>query len=285
MEDIKNILLKLHYLDLEINEIYQILQRLYQFKKIENNILRKVLNEKYEKFLKLSTEQIKNDLFFQQIEFITIVDKNYPKSLENIFMPPLILFYQGNINLFNKKALAVVGSRYNSPYGEKVAKKFVCDLVRHDFNIISGLAYGIDSIAHKACIDNNGKTIAVLGSGLLHIYPKEHSELANVIAKEHLLISEYPPHVLPQKTHFPFRNRIVSGLANGVLVIEAKERSGTLITCDYALDQGKDIFVVPNNIFDQNSIGTNNLIKQGAKLVTNINDILESFKLKTLANF
>lgn len=279
MEDVKNVLLKLHYLDLEINEIYQILQRLYQFKKIEDNILRKVLQKKYDRYQKLNAEKIKADLFFQQIEYLTIVDKNYPRRLENIFMPPLILFYQGNINLFDKLSLAVIGSRYNSTYGEKVTKKLVSDLVKHHFQIISGLAYGIDSIAHKACIENNGQTIAVLGSGLLHIYPKEHVDLANVIAKEHLLITEYPPYVEPKRSHFPFRNRIVSGLANGILVIEAKERSGTLITCDYALDQGKEIFVVPNNIFDQNSVGTNNLIKQGAKLVTSINDILENFRL------
>ncbi|QVK18954.1 DNA-processing protein DprA [Mycoplasmatota bacterium] len=278
MSDVKDILLKLHYLDLEINEIYQILKKMYLSKKIEDSILKKVLQKRYLQYKQLNSECIKNDLFYHNIEYVTILDRSYPKKLENIFMPPLILFYQGDLSLLNTNVLAVIGSRKYSSYGEKVTKTIVPQLVKHQIHIISGLAYGIDSIAHNSCIEANGKTIAILGSGIKQVYPKSHQGLAKEIGKNHLLISEYSPNAIATKTHFPFRNRIVSGLSDGVLVIEAKEKSGTLITCDYALDQGKDIFVIPNHIFDENSVGTNNLIKQGANLVTNIFDILENIK-------
>jgi len=278
MSNVKDILLKLHYLDLEINEIYHILKKLCLRQNIEESALQKVLQKKYLKYQQLDCERIKNDLFYHNIEYVTIVDKSYPKKLENIYMPPLILFYQGDLHLLASKILAVIGSRENTSYGERVTKRIVPQLVEHQIHIISGLAYGIDSIAHKSCIEVNGKTIAILGSGINQVYPKQHQDLANEIGKHHLLMSEYPPYAKATKTHFPFRNRIVSGLSDGILVIEAKEKSGTLITCDYALDQGKDIFVIPNHIFDENSVGTNNLIKQGANLVTTIFDILENIK-------
>lgn len=277
--NIKDILLKLHYMNLEINEIYVLLKKIYQEKCINEKILRKILKEKYGYYEKLEIDKINYELETSNTKFISILDKEYPENLQNIFMPPLILFYQGDLSLINNFMIAVIGSRANTNYGEKVARLIVNDLVKHDITIISGLAYGIDSIAHLASIEANGKTIAVLGSGFLNIYPKAHIDLANRISHGHLLISEYPPHVKASKTHFPFRNRIVSGLSSGVLVIEAKERSGTLITCDYALDQGKDIFVIPNHIFAKSSVGTNTLIKQGAKLVTGISDVLENFNI------
>ncbi|MDF2699520.1 MAG: dprA [Haloplasmataceae bacterium] len=279
MNNIKDVLLKLHYLELEVNEIYKILHEIYQYGNIDNKILQKVLKNNYDFYCKLNLNQIKYDLYSKNIKYVTIVDYDYPKKLENIFMPPLVLFYQGDYDLINKLSLAVIGSRNNTKYGEKVTQYIIPELIKNKFVIISGLAYGIDSIAHRECIKSNGKTIAILGSGFDHIYPKENKELAQNIANNHLLVSEYPPNVIPSKTHFPFRNRIVSGLSSGVLVIEAKEKSGTLITCDYALDQGKDVFVVPNEIFELNSVGTNNLIKQGAILITSINDILVNFKL------
>lgn len=266
----RDILLKLHYLDLEINEIHKVYQNL------SKKSLRILLQEKYELFEKLDLKMINKELTINNIKYITILDDLYPQKLKNIYQAPLVLFYQGNLNLLNDKIVAVIGSRDYTSYGEKVTKKFVLELVKYKYHIISGLAYGIDTIAHLSCIANNGKTIAVLGSGLKHIYPKEHLHIAKEISKNHLLISEYHPYCKPKKTHFPFRNRIVSGLSDGVLVIEAKERSGTLITCDYALEQGKDIFVIPNDIFTLNSVGTNNLIKQGAYLVTDINDILDN---------
>lgn len=279
MNNISDVLLKLHYLDLEINEIYLMLKKVYKYGLIDKNVLQKVLKDKYYTYAKLNINQIKYNLYKQNINYVTIVDNGYPNKLENIFMPPLVLFYQGNLKFSNQLSLAVIGSRKCTEYGKKVVKMIVKDLVANNFVIISGLAYGIDTFSHKECIENNGKTISVLGSGLSNIYPNSNLELSQIIAKNHLLISEYPPHVKASKTHFPFRNRIVSGLSNGVLVIEAKEKSGTLITCDYALDQGKDILVIPNDIFEKNGVGCNNLIKQGAKLVTNIKDVLENFNL------
>ncbi len=274
----RDILLKLHYLDLEINEIYSILQKLNQFPKIDSTVLKLVLQKKKSCYDLLDCSRIKKDLVQHNIEYVTILDEHYPRRLENIFMPPLVLFYKGDLTLLKAKTLAVIGAREYSSYGENVTRKFVPQLVKNEFHIVSGLAYGIDTIAHIACIEANGKTIAVLGSGINQIYPSTHKKLAEEIGENHLLMSEYPPTAYARKTHFPFRNRIVSGLSDGILVIEAKERSGTLITCDYALDQGKDIFVIPNQIYEEKSVGTNNLIKQGAKLVTHVLDILENFK-------
>lgn len=268
----KDILLKLHYLDIEINEIYQIV------KNINKASLKALLGNKYPEYNKLDITRIKQELNNNNIEYLTLLDDSYPEKLTNIYMPPLVLFYQGNLSLLRAKIIAVIGARSYSDYGKNVTEAFVTQLVKHQFHIISGLAYGIDTIAHKTCLNAHGYTIAVLGSGIKQIYPKEHLGLAAEIGNKHLLISEYPPYAYARKTHFPFRNRIVSALSDGVLVIEAKERSGTLITCDYALDQGRDIFVVPNHIYAENSVGTNNLIKQGAILVTNINDILVNIK-------
>ncbi len=272
MNAYSDLLLKLHYLDLEINEIYQIMQK---FKKTSLSI---ALKNYFPRYQKLDVSCIKSNLDKHNIKYVTILDENYPKKLENIYMPPLVLFYQGDLSLLDHKMIAVIGARDNSEYGKEVTKIFVRELVKQQIYIISGLAYGIDTIAHKSSMECMGKTIAVLGSGINQIYPLEHTDIARKIGRNHLLLSEYPPFAKGKKTHFPFRNRIVSGLSDGVLVIEAKKRSGTLITCDYALDQGKDIFVVPNHIFAENSEGTNNLIKQGAYLVTSVDDILEKIK-------
>src|SRR5690554_971766 len=266
----RDLLLKLHYLDLEINEIYEITNN------ISKKSLRFLLKDKYDLFDKLNVNEIITKLKLSKINYITILDDLYPNKLMNIFQPPLVLFYKGNIKLLNDKIIAVIGARDYSSYGEKVTKVLVPQLIKYNFHIISGLAYGIDTIVYRSSLESKGKTIAVLGSGFNNIYPKEHIPIAKKIAENHLLISEYHPDSSPKKTHFPFRNRIVSGLSDGILVIEAKERSGTLITCDFALDQGKEIFVIPNNIFAVNSVGTNNLIKQGATLVSNIYDIMEN---------
>ncbi|HEY8364197.1 MAG TPA: DNA-processing protein DprA [Haloplasmataceae bacterium] len=269
----RDFLLKLHYLGYEINEIYQVV-RIYQ--KSHNMAL--ALGSKYSQYLALNSECIKEELSKYNIRYLTIFDAFYPEKLLNIYMPPLVLFYQGDLTLLDNRVMAVIGSRANTTYGEKVTRYIVPQLVEHKFVIASGLAYGIDTIAHKSCLDSFGKTIAVLGSGIKEIYPKEHLSLAQEIGKNHLLISEYPPFEKPKKTHFPFRNRIVSGISNSILVIEAKAQSGTLITCDYALDQGKDIFVIPNQIFAEESAGTNNLIKQGAYLVSDVSDILANIR-------
>lgn len=210
------------------------------------------------------------------MKIIYQAQKEYPEKLNNIFAPPAKLYLVGDEQILNKPAIAIIGCRDASDYGKKVAFNFAYELAKKGIVIISGLARGIDTYAHLGAVKANGKTIAVLGSGLKHIYPAENKQLCNeIVQKGGTIVTEYEPHVKPLGTNFPTRNRIISGLSNGVLVVEAKQKSGTLITVDYALEQGKNVFVVPGNITSIKSHGTNELIKQGAKPVTNINEILE----------
>lgn len=214
-----------------------------------------------------------------KIEELKINDKNYPLKLKNIIYPPKKLYYIGNINLLNNKSIAIIGSRNCSEYGKNVAKNFAEKLSNEGITIISGLAKGIDTFAHIGTLKNKVNTIAVLGSGLDEIYPKENIELFKNISKGGgLIISEYPLGTKPLKQNFPARNRIISGISDGVLVVEAKLKSGTKITVDFALDQGKDVFVIPGSIYSENSEGTNELIKQGAIPVTDYKEILEYIK-------
>ena len=205
--------------------------------------------------------------------------KFYPERLRNIYSPPKQLFCFGNLSLLNfENNIAVIGSRDYSFYGKRVADDFSFNLAKNDFCIISGLARGIDSFAHMAALDAKGKTIAVLGSGLDNIYPKENMKLAKrIVENGGLIISEYELGTRPLKQHFPARNRIISGLSDGVLVVEARKNSGTNITVDFALEQGKDIFVVPGNIYSNTSDGTNFLIKEGAIPVVSYKNIIEAY--------
>ena len=209
--------------------------------------------------------------------------KQYPKKLKNIQHPPKKLYCIGNLDLLNSNTIAIIGSRNCSIYGEKVAKDFSEKLSFNNITVISGLAKGIDTFAHIGTLKNNAKTIAVLGSGLDNIYPNENIGLyKSIILKGGLIISEYELGTKPLKQNFPARNRIISGLADAVLVIEAKQKSGTKITVDFALEQGKDVFVIPGNIYSKNSEGTNELIKQGAIPVTNYEEILEMLRYKDI---
>lgn len=205
--------------------------------------------------------------------------KFYPERLRNIYSPPKQLFCFGNLSLLNfENNIAVIGSRDYSFYGKRVADDFSFNLAKNDFCIISGLARGIDSFAHMAALDAKGRTIAVLGSGLDNIYPKENMKLAKrIVENGGLIISEYELGTRPLKQHFPARNRIISGLSDGVLVVEARKNSGTNITVDFALEQGKDIFVVPGNIYSNTSDGTNFLIKEGAIPVVSYKNIIEAY--------
>lgn len=206
---------------------------------------------------------------------VNLNSKFYPEKLRNISCPPKELFCLGNMDLLNCKSIAVIGSRVYSSYGERAAKEFAFDLAKEDICIVSGMARGIDSFAHEAALDANGKTIAILGSGLDVIYPRENKQLyESIIRNKGLIISEYPLGTKPCKQNFPARNRIISGLSDGVLVIEARKNSGTNITVDFALEQGKDVFVIPGNIYSKTSDGTNFLIKEGAIPVTDYKDIL-----------
>ena len=208
------------------------------------------------------------------IEIVSINEKEYPENLKEIYDPPISLYIRGNKEILNQKNMAIVGCRNCSEYGKKATKYFAYQLAKDKFNIVSGLARGVDSYAHLATLCAKGKTIAVLGNGLDQIYPKENISLANEILKNGgAIISEYPLGTKPEKMNFPARNRIISGMSNGVIVVEAKEKSGSLITADFALEQGREVYAVPGNINSVNSVGTNFLIKQGAKIVTHYSDI------------
>ena len=203
------------------------------------------------------------------IDIISIQDKDYPSLLKEIYDPPICLYIRGNKKILNNESIAIIGCRDASDYGLNVANEFAYNLSKQNINIISGLARGIDSEAHLGAVRANQKTIAVLGNGLDIIYPKENINLVqNILNSGGAIISEYPLGTKPKKENFPARNRIISGMSKGLLVVEAKEKSGTLITVDFALEQGRDVFVIPGNINSINSVGTNDLIKQGAKVVT-----------------
>ncbi len=213
------------------------------------------------------------------INIITIYDKEYPDKLKVIYDPPVVLYVKGNKNILNEKSIAIVGCRLCTEYGKNTAEKLAYNLSINNINIVSGLARGIDSYAHKGSLNAKGKTIAVVGCGLDRVYPEENRNLFNEIIKTGgAIISEYIIGTKPIAINFPRRNRIISGLSNGVIVVEAREKSGTLITVDYALEQGKNIYAVPGNINNPNAYGTNNLIKEGAKIITNIEDILEDLQ-------
>jgi DNA processing protein len=210
-----------------------------------------------------------------EISIITIFDKEYPKMLKEIYQPPWVLFAKGDIGLLEKNPkLAVVGSRQATQYGKNSIRLIFPGLINKGIVIVSGLAKGIDALAHEQAIKNGGSTIAVIAGGLYHIYPKENAGLAALMMKNQLVLSEYPPDTRPERWHFPARNRIISGLSHGTFIIEAKRKSGSLITANYAVNEGRDVFSLPGSIFNPYSIGANELIQQGAKLVTSAEDIL-----------
>ena len=210
-----------------------------------------------------------------EFEVITINDRCYPEQLRQIYDAPKKLYVRGNKDILGRFGIAIVGGRDNTKYGELVAKNLAYNLAKNEVNIISGLAKGIDSFAHIGAIYAKGKTIAVLGNGIDSIYPKENEIIAQKILEYGgAIISEYPVGAKIEKKNFPARNRIISGLSQGVIVVEAKEKSGSLITADFALEQGKDVYAVPGSITSSHSTGTNNLIKEGAIPVTSYEDVL-----------
>ncbi|MCP8969015.1 DNA-processing protein DprA [Ectobacillus ponti] len=212
----------------------------------------------------------------EQIFYVTIWDADYPALLQQIYDPPFILYGKGSRNLLQHACkLAVVGTRTPSSYGMASLQGILRDLLQYDVLIVSGMANGIDTAAHRLALEQKKPTIAVLGGGFRYIYPQTNYTVLKKWQALLLLLSEYPPHVRPQKWHFPKRNRIISGLSQGVLVAEAKERSGSLITADCALEQNRELFAVPGPPFLPTAAGPNRLIQQGAKLVMNAADIIE----------
>lgn len=233
-----------------------------------------ILNQLLDRNLRQEADRIMEDIHKNQISVITIKDDAYPFYLKNIHDPPVILYVKGSLTN-NSKCIAIVGSRYATSYGLSMAEKLAKSLAEHKITVVSGMARGIDSYAHDGALKGNGTTVAVLGCGLDNPYPPENKKLMERIMENGAVISEYPPGMPPLPMNFPARNRIISGMCMGVVVIEAGERSGSLITVDFALEQGRDVFAVPGNINSYNSKGTNKLIKEGAKIVTCVEDILE----------
>ncbi len=209
------------------------------------------------------------------IKIVTFSNKDYPETLKNIEDAPIVLYIKGTIQKEDRYAVAVVGSRKYSSYGKLAAEKLSSELSSMGFTIVSGMARGIDTLAHVAAINSRGRSIAVLGSGIDVPYPPENRGLMEKLSASGYVISEFPPGTLPERENFPKRNRIISGLSLGVLVVEATADSGSLITASCALEQGKEVFAVPGNINSANSKGTNDLIKKGAKLVQSAEDVIE----------
>ena len=212
-----------------------------------------------------------------EISLTTLEDADYPETLRWIPEPPLVLYVWGALRHEDSLAVAVVGSRKPSPYGQLAAQRLSTELAQYGFTVVSGLARGVDSLAHHGALQAGGRTIAVLGSGINVVYPPEHRRLYEAIRNQGAVVSEFPFDTKPDRWNFPRRNRIISGLALGTLVVEASDQSGSLHTARHALEQGREVFAVPGRIDAPSSRGTNNLIKRGAKLVEGIDDILEEF--------
>jgi DNA processing protein len=208
-------------------------------------------------------------------KIVTLKDEGYPKRLRDIYDPPALLYVRGEFRREDTLAIAIVGSRKTSPYGRWITEKIGQDLARHGVTVVSGMARGIDSVAHIGALQGGGRTIAVLGCGVDVIYPLENRNLFNQIIEHGAVLSEFPMGSPPEGGHFPRRNRIISGLSIGVVIVQAGSKSGSLITANYALEQGREVFAIPGNVGAQGSRGTNQLIKEGAKLVESSEDILE----------
>lgn len=216
------------------------------------------------------------------IRTISINKAEYPEILKNIHTPPKVLYVNGSFTEEDKNAVGIVGSRRATPYGLQMAEKLAYELATRGITIISGMARGIDTAAHRGALKAKGRTIAVMGSGHGHIYPPENKDLYKEIAQSGAVITEFEKDMEPLPQNFPIRNRIISGLSLGLVVVEAARNSGALITADFALEQDREIFAVPGKISSATSNGTNDLIKQGAKLVQTADDILEELETLTL---
>ena len=246
---------------------------------IEEKLAHEIIKAKNE----INLDQECDKITKEDIKLCRLIDNDYPPLLKEIFDPPPLLYYRGSLKNLNQPCLAVVGARKFTNYGQQVADEIVSELAQSGLTIISGLALGIDALSHRACLKHHGKTVGVLGSGVnkTSVYPVTNQRLGEeIIASGGCLISEYPINTPGLPHHFPARNRIIAGLSLGTLVIEARERSGSLITARLALEQNRSVFAVPGSIYNRNSVGTNNLIKLGAKPVTVASDILEEFDLQ-----
>ncbi len=246
-------------------------------------ITRNVIKAWRELKQELDLESYYQQIIAKEIGILTIFDKEYPESLKQIYDPPIVLFYKGDLKVLAQPCFGVVGSRRMTSYGRLVTAQFSLHLARFGLAIVSGLAFGVDTVAHQAAIEANGKTIAVLGGGLNLIFPSANQPLAaKIIQKYGIVLSEFSPDEPSLPGNFPARNRIVAGISRGVLVTEAAEESGSLITAKLALEQGKEVFAIPGPITSATSKGTSLLIKNGATLVSSPEEILETLGINPL---
>lgn len=249
---------------------------------LEEKVIHEILQGKNEIDLEKEWQKLEKE----KINITTIKDENYPTLLKEIYDPPAVLYWQGEFIKPSEFLFAVVGTRKPSSYGRLATFALVKPLANNQITIVSGLALGIDALAHQATLESKGRTIAVLGSGVNQIHPRANYRLAEkILEKGGLIISEFPLDSPPLKAHFPQRNRVISGLCLGTLIIEAPQKSGALITARYALEQNREVFCLPGSIFSQNSLGPNNLIKMGARPATTYTDILEALNLEMAPEF
>lgn len=291
LTEVEKRLLALHYLlpvpKNRLKTLYEIDPNLVNYQKYSNERLAQMLNISIEKAGRLKMNLIQSDTtpyeqLYEQYRIIPIPFTNplYPQHLLNLIDPPAVLYVKGNCTILEKKfKVAIIGSRLATSYSQKALTFIVPPLVEHDAVIVSGLAKGADTMAHEATIKYSGQTIAVLGHGFFHMYPKQNERLAQEIAEQHLLVTEYPPYVKPAKWTFPMRNRIISGLSDAVVVTESAEKSGTMSTIEHALDHGKDIYAVPGSVTSILSTGPNKLIDEGAQPLWNGYQIVSTMRL------
>ncbi len=251
---------------------------------VQAGLLPKLADLIVEKRKSINPDELWEKINKENIKLITIQDEDYPELLKQIPAPPYLLYAKGNLDCLKMPMISIVGSRKFTPYGQQMTTNFAKELSQAGFCIVSGLALGIDAIAHCGALDANGKTIAVLGNSLddINIYPRNNFALAQeIIAKGGLLLSEFPVPTHANVGTFPMRNRIVAGLSYGTLVTEAAQESGSLITANFAVEFNREVFAVPGNISSLQSEGANNLIKKGAKMTTSISDVLEEIRFQT----
>lgn len=258
-------------------------KEIYNLENLNLNIKENIVKCKSHSYL----DNIKEQLYLKSVKYICIEDDNYPEKLKYIYNAPKLLYYKGDIAIANKDLnIAVVGSRKCTQYGKNCAKDISSKLANLGITIVSGLALGIDSYSHVGCIEGNGKTIAVLGSSVDNPLPKQNIGISEKILENGgVLISEYNVNSRVFPSNFCQRNRIISGISDGVIVVEAANKSGALITVDYALEQGRNVFAIPGNITSEMSKGCHKIIKEGASLIENIDDILNEYNLISINSY
>lgn len=273
--------LALHQAEIEYPEYLLIREHIDSNGKYSKEQITGIVGEKKERRIALAVQNVEKNfrkMQQQNIGFICCTDDVFPEFLLQIPDPCYLLYYIGDVRLLNEFSIGIVGSRKPTAYGKYAANKFASELAQKGVVIVSGFAQGIDTQSHKSATENNGKTIAVLGTAINNIYPRSNIQYAKEIVQSgNLIVSEFAPDVVTLPFHFVQRNRLISALSDGLLIVEAGERSGTLTTVDFALEQNRPVFAVPGNINSPNSIGTNRLIKTGAKPITETEDILEEF--------